>query len=146
MTNSIKQCCEKCVMKTGFFSPKIICTNPTCDCHNSTLTFNHSPSGLIGKYTDSTPPKPLEGWVIEFMDFYFERGKYQGRKLGPEQYTGFIRSLLLSQRKEDRRALAEEVGKRRTCNCRFGSTCNLCTHSIDTKNSFIDEAIELILN
>lgn len=34
-----------------------------------------------------------QDWKKEFMDFYFERDKYAGRKLGPEQYINFIEKL-----------------------------------------------------
>lgn len=42
-----------------------------------------------------TPNKEGD-WEKEFMDFYFEQGKYSGRKLGPEEYISFIKSILAS--------------------------------------------------
>ncbi len=46
----------------------------------------------------------------EIIDFYWERGKYEGRNLGPEQYKIFIKSLLQKQR-EDIIEMVEKMKK-----------------------------------
>jgi len=39
-------------------------------------------------------------WEKDFRDFFFENGKYKGRKLGVNEYIKFIRALLIFKQAE----------------------------------------------
>jgi len=67
---------------------------------------------LNNKVTPIFQTEPRPEWEKDFVDFYMERGEYEGRKLGPEQYIEFIEKLLLKTRTaEQERVVGIVVGK-----------------------------------
>ena len=63
--------------------------------------------------TNTTPIQ--ETWQHDFRDFYFETGKYAGRKQGIDGYIDFIQTLLQRKKRETIEAIEKKVKSKLDC-------------------------------
>lgn len=92
------------------------------------------------------PPQPdTQGWEEDFHDFYWEQGKYKGRKLGYKQYIAFITNLLPHHEKGGEHDPICWYSRHPAVKSVKGITCT-CSSPADTegwRNSFMDIFVEL---
>lgn len=72
-------CCDTCDMSA---TSAPVCANSLCECHRPKAP--HGVEVAVVKEDQSNE------WRDRFIDFYFERGSYAKRPLGPDQYIAFI--------------------------------------------------------
>lgn len=89
---------------------------------------------------------PVNEWKIDFMDFYMERGKYEGRRLGHQGYIDFIQNLLTTHSAhlvERIEGMKKEGHNGKIC-LDLESGCTECEN--DAYNQALDQAIDIVKN